>query len=341
MNNTMTDTIDALVDAIHIRAGVLDEQAAHPRAPALANRERERLLPALAKLYADRLNVRRGGTGSVSLVTSDLANTLSGLLRVATVRSLQAHAGHRQFCKELPVPNFLEHQFPNFDLNFQMDEVPEGGEARSTFNLVDQGGVNARLKTYATEVTISRHIIVNDDIELIAQVGTSAGATASRREAALVYATLESNPLLGDGVAMFHAGHGNLIGGVLDSTSFAAALGALRSQLTASGEPADLPARYLVVSPGLELTARALRRSGSLDTELAVISSPWLAAGHWYLSTDPELSTTLAITHLENSQGVSVGSTLPPIEVDGFMLQVTADFGVVPVGRVGIVRGHA
>lgn len=336
----MNDAISAITDAIHLRAGLLSERDAHPHAPALANGERGKLLPALADIFADRQAVR-GGLQSRALVSSDLGNVLSDLVRVAAVQSVHAHAGHRLFCKELPVKNFNEHSFPNFDFGIDMEEVHDGGEVRGVFDLIDLPGVTAKLRTFGTLVRISRPTIVNDDIQLIAQVGTSAGAIASRREAVVVYGTLESNPNLSDGGPMFHGDYGNLIGSVLNSTSFAAALAATRNMKTAAGEPADLPARHLICATDLEVAARTLRRSASLDTELTVIPSPWLAAGHWYVGTDPALSTTLAITHLEHSRGLTVTIAKAPIEFDGIGLKITTDFGVVPVGRLGLVRGHA
>lgn len=337
------DILDSIRDAMALRAGLIANEAAHPDARVLATSDANLLQQlAIACVPADARAANPAGAFGRGLGTSDFKHTLSSVLRSATVGKLTAQARHRAFCDQRRLRSFMPHDLPRTDLDVELVELAEGAEAFSMGGR-DTPGLAARIRTWGRDVSISREVIANDDVGLLVSLAANAGASAARLEAGLCFALLESNPILGDGESLFHAGHGNLIAGAFDENNFFAALAALRDQRTPAGIAADLDARFLVVAPGLEGLARKLLHTAGLG-EITVIASAGLPADRWYVFADPAQSPVVALLFLEGSNdGLLVGPSKPKnhAATDGVLLGIRFDVGAAVVGRVGCVRGGA
>ena len=337
------DILDSIRDAMALRAGLIDSKIAHPDARVLATSDANLLQQlAIACVPADARAANPAGAFGRGLGTSDFQHTLSSVLRSATVGKLTAQARHRAFCDQRWLRSFMPHDLPRTDIDVALVELAEGAEALS-MEVRDTPGLTARIRTWGRDVSISRETVLNDDVGLLVSLAANAGASAARLEAGLCFALLESNPILGDGENLFHAGHGNLIAAALDETSLFAALAALRDQRTPAGIAADLDARFLVVASGLEGLARKLLHTAGLG-EIAVIASAGLPAGRWYLFADPAQSPVVALLFLDGStDGLHVGPSKPKPSgtTDGVRLGIRFDVGAAVVGRVGCVRGGA
>lgn len=340
------DHIQALRDAASLRAGLMSHVMAHPEAPALAESD-SKILYSLAVAYGQgRVPVTAGDDAffAAGLQSSDFGYSLANVLRVATVNRLTAHAKHRAICAMREVPNFRAVHFPNVDVDAALGLILEGGSAKSEIALDDMAGSYAGLKTYGTNIFVSRQAVINDDIGLMAGLFANVGAAAARKEAALAYGLLEANPDLGDSAPLFHADFHNVVADVLNEANLATALGRLHTMTNGAGALADLDAAHLVVSPELKYSGNKLLKDAGLNEQISVIASPWLAVGRWYLSADPEQAPVVGLLHLEGSQGgIVVEPTAKPKSFprDGVLLGVRQDVGVAPLGRVGIVRGGA
>lgn len=86
-------------------------------------------------------------------------------------------------------------------------KVPELGEYRR--GAMIDGASTFQLATFGRMLQISRQALINDDLSAFTTLPQAFGAAARRLEADKVFAAT-SNPALGDGVALFHANHGNL-----------------------------------------------------------------------------------------------------------------------------------
>ena len=64
---------------------------------------------------------------------------------------------------------------------------------------------------YGIIVPFTHMAMINDDIGALADIREKLGAAAKRKYGDLVYAVLTGNPAMGDGVALFHADHGNFV----------------------------------------------------------------------------------------------------------------------------------
>lgn len=342
MPNELIDRQEAHRDAILIRAGArkLNFPGMHPEAAGLLDRG-ENLLKGLA--LACGLPVARGASspGAVlarGLTSSDFKAALSSIVKVVSVHALADHAGHRQFCKTIELQDFKSREFPSVDADFAFIEAGEMAEFPFGLAASTNGGLSAGVRTFGRNVQISREVLINDDVGLITGLFANAGASASRLEAEAAYGLLESNPVLGDGQPMFDAAFENVEAAHLDESSAGAAIGKLRTARTPAGSLANHAAAFLIVAPGLELSARKMVHQCSLNLE--VIASAWLPSGRWYLSADPALAACLGLLHLRGSAGgLLIGPRAERTEFEGVSVGVRFDFGVVPMGRVGIVRG--
>lgn len=338
-NASVTATL--VRDAIGVRIGVINSNAAHPKALELLDDPRSnKLLPMLAAecaAYLPNAGVRASG-----FATKDFANVLAEVFKSVTIRKRVGLLDHRRICDMRELPNFHEHTFPDVDADIMLNEKGEGGEASSEVSLLDSAGLKAGLSSYVKQIFINRRVLVNDDVELISGLAANTGAAAARLEAERVYALLESNPVMDDGEYMFHESMGNIVASAFDATSLGAAIAALRKQTTPAGAVANHAAKNLAVAADLEFAARKLIYESGLDRDVFVVAAPWLASGRWYLTADPKLSPAVGLLHLEGSQGnVSVLAIRDKKDRDGVLLAVYFDFGTVALGRVGIVRGGA
>lgn len=337
------DLLEAIRDAAALRAGLITAKAAHPDAPLLASGDSNLLQQLAIACVPD--NVRSANPAGVfgrGIGTSDFQNTLSSLLRSATVGRLNSQARHRAFCDMRPLKSFAPHDFPRVDSDMSLLELAEGAEG-PLIEVGDSAGLTARIRTWGRNVNISRAAILNDDVGFLVSLAANAGANAARLEAGLCYSLLEANPTLADGESLFHAGHGNLIPAALDETNLFSAMAALRDQLTPAGITADLDAKFLVCASGLEGLARKLLHVAGLS-EITVIAAAGLPAGRWFVFADPEQSPVIALLHLEGSNGgllIGPAKRKADTTTDGVMLGIRHDAGVVAVGRVGCVRGGA
>lgn len=333
------DQKEAFVDAVGLRLGTLAPQLAHPFAAELADGN-------LLKGYATYVggHVARPGTAQQALFAAGLSADdfrlpLSGALRSATVGRLTAHAGHRKWCDMRRVCDFKNYEFPSGDFDADFEEMSEGGEFNNEVGVAVNDGLTARVKCLGVNVHISRIAIRNDDIQIIGGLFSNLGAAAARIEGRLAYALIESNPVLGDSMAMFHVDHGNIEANALSETSLGSAMGKLRTMETPAGAKADLAAAHLLVEPGLELLALRLLHDAGIET-IRVHAAPWLATGRWYLLADPSHAPVIALLHLK---GGDAGVTVAPVQEntmrDGLTLGVRFDVEAVAVGRVGAVRG--
>ncbi|RWC04307.1 MAG: peptidase U35 [Mesorhizobium sp.] len=135
----------------------------------------------------------------------------------------------------------------------------EGGE-------VQYGTIGERKeKTFAVirsrMIEITTEALVNDNLGLLVQPALRIGETVLDGKARVIVNRIESNPVLSDGVAVFHANHSNLAaaGAALDVTTLSAGRLAMRRQKDLDGlRDIGVNPSFLVIPPELETTAEQL-----------------------------------------------------------------------------------
>lgn len=332
-------TLDAVPDAIAMAAGARLDRP-HP----LAEELRDVALSQLAIACAIRARKPQPYELDQSIIARGLSTFEFGLrlgdaVRVPIERRFIAQAAHRSFCQEIIVRDFKPVQPAVVDVDLVLPEVGELSEIANAPVFIAPSQ-QARLRTYAVRLPITREAVVNDDISIIATMLAVYGLAAARTESRLVYGVLETNATLPDGGPLFHADYGNVTAEALSDASLGVAMGLLRRQESAATE-VDLAAAHLVVGASLEYSARKLVYDAGLD--LSVTASADLPDGRWLLLADPAVAPVVGFLRLRGSRSPVMVEPVPRDDVgfDGAYLKARVDLGAAILGRVGVVRGGA
>jgi hypothetical protein len=178
-----------------------------------------------------------------------------------------------------------------------------------------------RASTKGRAFSITRHALINDDLNYLrdqpARFGRAAARTLTKE---VVNTVLEGNLPAYDGQALFHVNHGNLLTGAAPASSLTAAnLNTARIAIQKSrfeGEFTGLQPKYLIVPPELEVTARTLLNSdwipapgtgiGNINpfqNSLELIVDQWLtSATAWYVAADPAEAPAIDVAFLPGRQ---------------------------------------
>lgn len=230
------------------------------------------------------------------------------------------------------------------DLNMfpALAQVQDGGEY--TYATIGERGETVQLATFGKMFSITRQGIINDDVDAFSKIPQRMGRAAIRTIGDLVYAILTSNPLMSDGIPLFHADHKNLLAGASIST---AGIDAMRvgMGLQKQGQSTlGIRMAHLLVPLALEGTASVVRDSeyevgaasknnttpNSVRNTFDVISEARLDANSssaWYGTANSALHDTVEVSYLD-------GNEAPTLEqqngwhVDGVEFKVRIDAGV-------------
>lgn len=238
-------------------------------------------------------------------------------------------------------------------------QVREGAE----YKYVTVGGRSQpiALATYGEIFSITRQVIINDDMNMLTDIPRKMGMAAKATIGDLVYAILTSNPALSDNKALFHADHKNLLTGgtsalSIDSLSKAKTQMATQKTEVEGGKPRTLNIRpaFVLTPVALEDKAKQIIRSASVpgaDSNSGienpirnfaeVIGEPRLddaSATAFYLAAR-QGSDTIEVAYLD-------GNELPYMEqqqgftVDGVATKVRIDAGVAPLDYRGLQKSN-
>ena len=340
----------AAVDALCMRAGIAVPKP-HPAARDLLRTS----IVSLAESVVSMHGCSTQGLGPAGIIkaafttgTSDfpllLSNTANKALLYGYDAAPQTHAvwTSEREAKDFKTNTLLAlGEAPSLELVPELAEYTHGAmtESAETFAIAKYGKV----------FTLSREAMINDDLQAFTRMPQAFGAAARRLEADKVYGRLTSNPTMSDGVALFHASHGNLaVSGAAPSvTSLGAARAAMRKQKGVGAlDYIDPAPRFLIVPVALEtlceqLLASLVDPSKSNDTGnvawirgLTLVADPRLddaSATAWYLAADPNQIEGVARVYL-------TGEPRPALEedvgfyVDGIAWKARLEFAATVVG---------
>jgi hypothetical protein len=311
----------------------------HPLADGLTLRQIAYAAGALVRPPSENeLDLSIMGRGMQS---SEFSAVLADGYTKITRASYDSHAAdHLSFSAVMEVSDFKPVEMVSLDDDgLELDKLAENGRVTRGFAFMASVHQSVRLTTYAKAVLVSRNAIINDQASAIAQSFAAVGVSAGRIESRLVTAALENPPLLSDGLPVFGPEYANVVEQPLSLVgALATAMTALRTQPTATGQRAGLSAAHIVTSPELESDARRLIRDGGLDLQVSVLAD--LPAYRWYLLADSVACPAVAVLRLYGARNpIRVEQRRTPIEMDGTLVQVTADLGACILRRTGIVRG--
>jgi HK97 family phage prohead protease len=215
---------------------------------------------------------------------------------------------------------------------FKLLPTNEAGEFRE--GTITEGVESFKIDTYGRIFSISRQALVNDRLGAFADLPRQLGQAAVALESDVIVSVLLANPILSDGLAVFHASHGNVgTPGAISLTTLSEARVLMRHQKGLGGELLNLRPAYLVVAVEQETLAEQVLTTiaatqpadvNPLAGRLQLVVDPRLPAGAWYVvSADAD---ALQFATLEGEDGPQV-VTQQGFDVDGVRIRVRHDFG--------------
>jgi hypothetical protein len=261
-----------------------------------------------------RLREARGdGAFRESLDTTALADALGSAITrrmVADYREIGQYDVWRQLATVVPVSDFRTQERTRIGGYGDLATVAQGdpylavtspGDEKATYAVAKKGGLE--------DVTLEA--IKNDDVGAIRRVPISLSRAGKRTLAKFVLDFLRANPTIYDGVALFHATHGNLGAAALDATTLAAGRLAMLKQTEAgSSERLGIGPKFCWVAPdaqegAVNLFNRSTNNDKTFVQNLALQVIPvwyWTDVNDWCLSADPLDIPTVEIGFLDGNE---------------------------------------
>ncbi len=285
------------------------------------------------------------------LSTSDFPNILAD---VANKRLRQAYADAvpsytRWARRAANAPDFKNINVTQLSAAPDLKKVLEGAEY--TYGALSDGKEVYAVITYGRIITLTRQAIINDDLNAFDRLPRAFAGSARRLENYLVYQQLLSNPNLSDGVALFHATHGNLpAAAAISATSLGLARALMRKQTGKQAEKLNLAPRWLLAGPDKEQEAYQYTSSQFVPAKSADVNE-FRAGGRtalepvidneidgtkWFLAADNSDVDTVEYCYLEGSEGVYLESVMG-FKIDGVDLKARLDFAAKVIDHRGLV----
>jgi len=169
----------------------------------------------------------------------------------------------KQFTKQSTVPRISPqvggYRFSMTGGDQHLEEVAEKGEYLASDRNETRYPVS--VKKYGRQFDISWEAMINDDLGALKDTPTRFALAAARTEHRIVTAIYGGDCLAGTG--LYTAAQGNVGALPLTIANLENTCEAMAAFLDASGEPIMNRAKYLVVGPGLEFTARQILTSAT------------------------------------------------------------------------------
>ncbi|UCV08464.1 hypothetical protein [Dechloromonas denitrificans] len=188
--------------------------------------------------------------------------------------------------------------------------VAENGAYSALNSPSDDKASYAIAKRGGTE-TVTREMILNDDANTIRRIPIELALAAGNTLYEFVFDFFRTNPVIYDGVELYHATHGNLFSAALDATAFAAhRLGMVNQVRAGSGKRLGVgPAVALVPFELQEQAYNLFVRNQNLDKTYVQSINPevipvsyWTDANDWVTVADPMVLPVLEISFLNGQE---------------------------------------
>jgi ATP-dependent protease ClpP protease subunit len=344
----------AMAKAIDTRIGVVKAEGDNPF--------RGFTMFELARACAEAAGVNTRGMDRMEIVGSAFTHSTSDFpLLMGDVAHKSLKRGYEespevfpQFTRAVTLTDFKPTTLAGLGRFSNLDIIPEGGEYKyGTFN---ESGSPLRLATYGKMFSVTRQAVINDDLNALADVPRKMGQAAKRTLGNAVFNILTSNPLMGDGIALFHADHNNLVnpGTAITTTSVDGMRVLMATQTDADGNTVRVPLKYLVVPVGLGGTARAVLESqfevtatnknnttpNVVRNSFEIVEDPRLDAADpnaWYGVADPNLFDGIVVGYLDGRQEPYLESK-QGWNVDGTEWKVRLDAAAAAVDHIALAK---
>jgi len=178
------------------------------------------------------------------------------------------------WCREADVANFKTNERFSLGKTGDLEKLPRGGKA--THATIDDMVETYKIARYAKQLILDEQDIIDDSYGALQTMPNEMGEASGRLRPALVYAILLLNPLLEDGLPIFHANHNNLVSGgpsALGVDALAAAITAMAKQ-TLDGVTLNINSKFIIIPQDLRWTTQTMLRAGEIRNTTASTKYP-------------------------------------------------------------------
>jgi hypothetical protein len=296
----------------------------------------------------------RHDIAKLALSTSDFPNILADVANKTLRQAYEAYPRtFLPFSRRRSAADFKNINAVQLGEAPSLQKVNEKGEF--THGSIAESKETYKLATYGRIVSITRQVIINDDLSAFTRIPAGFGVAAATLESDTVWGIITSNPNMGDGVALFHANHTNLNTGgtsALALTGLGAGMAVMAKQKGLDGITVlNVQPRYVAVPVALQLTAFQLVAANLAPAQsanivpdyiraLTPIAEPRLDASSataWYLFASPDQIDTVEYAYLEGQDGVYI-ETRQGFDVDGVEIKARLDFGAKAIDWRGMQK---
>ena len=281
----------------------------------------------------DRINVLQMASHS----TSDFPAIFENALNKTLLERYQVQEPtYRLISRRRDFSDFRVHPMVRSGDFPDLQGIAEGGEIK--YGTIGESKETAVLASYAVALTITRQMMVNDEMGAIAEAVSDYGSMIANFEEKTFYAFLAAANLA-DGNPVYRTQRANLAasGTAITVAAVAAGRAAIRKQTSLGGQKLNLAPTILLVGPDMEIEAERLVASitaadranvNPFSGSLQVVVTAHITDFSWYLFVSPSVPGGTCFIH-----GFLNGAAAPRVRMDepfgrqGMSVSVEHDFG--------------
>ncbi|MES2845634.1 MAG: head maturation protease, ClpP-related [Pseudomonadota bacterium] len=286
----------------------------------------------------ERIRVIEAASHSTSDFPAIFENALNKRLADAYVAAAPTY---REFSMEMPFNDFRPHPVANVSEYPTLLEIKEGGEIK--FGTISEKKETVSLASYGRGLTVSRQMLINDDLMALDRVINTYGQTVAAFEDATFYAMMISGSssngptLVETGRQVFNTTDLTRAssGGAIDVTTVSAGRAGMRKKTSLSGQDVFVVPSILLVGPDYETIAEQLvapiqaqqaSNVNPLSGRLRVVVTAKITGNAWYLLSDPSRGSNFMYGFLQGQGGPRLRME-EPFGTQGTSFTVEHDFG--------------
>lgn len=296
------------------------------------------------------MNLARDAAGMHS--SSDFPIVLGNVINRVLRRAYDLYPQtFKPFCTQSSAVDFREKTVVQIgDLVDSFEEVAEGGEYKAT--TMSEAKEAYKLIKYGRKIAFTWEMLINDDLGAFNRTPTAIAMKAAQKESDIVWGILLGNPNMGDGTALFHADHGNLLGATaIDIASLAAARKLMRKQKSMGGDFLNLRPEFLLIGEDKELEAAQYvgketnlvvptgqdKVNPAFNRNLTTIVEPRITGNLWFTAAAPSLIDTIEYAYLEGQGGLFTEQR-QGFDVDGLEIKARLVFAAKAIDWRGFTK---
>ena len=256
-------------------------------------------------------------TRAAEHTTSDFPNLVSNAMNKTALASYQAAASPlKMLGRQRSLSNFKTATSIRLGEMGRLEELTESGEITATSRA--ENGETMKLATYARGLSVSRQLMIDDDLGMLGDMTAAFGEAAAQTEADILVDLITSNPNLSDGTPVFDGSRGNIAGtGAAPSeTTLSAVRKTMRTTKGLDGKTlVNVVPKYLLVGPELETDVEKLLAAiyaattddvNVFGSKLSLLVEPRITDASWYVFADPSRLAAFQYGYLSSAQGVQI-----------------------------------